>query len=97
MRPFRVYYGDSALFCRADAFAAIGGFPPYPLMEDLAFVRRLHRLGRMAYLPTPVFASPRRWERGGIARTWASWVVIQIGYWAGVPPERLARLYRHIR
>ena len=97
MRPFRVYYGDSALFCRADAFAASGGFPPYPLMEDLAFVRRLHRLGRMAYLPTPVFASARRWERGGVARTWASWVVIQVGYWLGVPPQRLARLYRHIR
>ena len=67
-------------------------------MEDLAFVRRLHRLGRMAYLSTRrPFASPRRWERGGLARTWASWVVIQVGYWAGVSPWRLARLYRHIR
>ena len=66
-------------------------------MEDLAFVRRLHRLGRMAYLRPAVRASPRRWERGGLARTWASWIVIQLGYCAGVSPHRLARLYRHIR
>ncbi len=97
MRRCRVYYGDSALFCRADAFAASGGFPPVPLMEDLAFVRRLHRMGRMAYLRAAVRASPRRWERGGLARTWASWIVIQLGYCAGVSPHRLARLYRHIR
>ena len=65
IRRLRIYYGDSAIFCRADAFRAVGGFPAYPLMEDLAFVHRLHRRGRMAYLQVPVFASPRRWQQGG--------------------------------
>jgi rSAM/selenodomain-associated transferase 2 len=97
IRQVRMYYGDSAVFCRAEAFEAAGGFPPFPLMEDLAFVQRLHRLGRMAYLEGPVHASPRRWEQGGIAQAWASWIVIQTLYFLHVPPERLARLYRHIR
>lgn len=97
IRQLRVYYGDSAIFCRAQAFEAVGGFPPYPLMEDLAFVHRLHRRGRMAYLAPPVSASPRRWQRGGIAQAWAAWLVIQGGYFLHVPPERLARVYRHIR
>ena len=97
IRQVRMYYGDSALFCRAEAFEAAGGFPPFPIMEDLAFAQRLHRLGRMEYLEGPVHASPRRWEQGGIAQAWASWVVIQTLYFLHVPPERLALLYRHIR
>ena len=97
IRQLRIYYGDSAIFCRAEAFDAVGGFPPFPLMEDLAFVHRLHRRGRMAYLAPPVSASPRRWEQGGVAQAWASWLVIQGGYFLHVPPARLARLYRQIR
>ena len=97
IRRLTVYYGDSAIWCRREDFEAVGGFPPYPLMEDLKMVHRLGRRGRMAYLPGPVQASPRRWEQGGLARTWASWIVIQTLYFYNVPPARLARLYRHIR
>lgn len=97
IRQLRMYYGDSAIFCRADAFAAVGGFPPYPLMEDLKFVHRLHRLGRMAHLSPRVTASPRRWRRGGVGQAWAAWLVIQGGYFLGISPHRLARLYKHIR
>lgn len=97
IRRLRVFYGDSAIFCRRTAFEAVGGFPSYPLMEDLKLVHQLYRHGRMAYLPGPVRASPRRWERGGIAQAWAAWLVIQGLYFAGVSPHRLAALYRHIR
>jgi len=97
IRQLTVYYGDSAIWVRREHFAAIGGFPPYPLMEDLKLVQLLRERGRMAYLAGPVHASPRRWERGGLLRTWASWVVIQTLYFGNVSPQRLARLYRHIR
>ncbi len=97
IRQLGLYYGDSTIFCRREAFEAVGGFPPHPIMEDVALARRLTRRGRMAYVPGPVRASPRRWEHGGIAQAWASWIVIQSLYFAHVPPARLARLYRHIR
>ena len=97
IRRLGIYYGDSAMFCRRRAFEAAGGFPPHPIMEDLALARTLGRRGRMAYLRGPVTASPRRWEQGGLARTWASWLVIQGLWFARVPPNRLAGLYRHIR
>ena len=97
IRQLTVYYGDSAIWCRREHFQAVGGFPPYPLMEDLKLVHRLRRRGRMAYLDGPVSASPRRWQQGGLARTWASWFVIQMLYFANVSPWKLARLYRHIR
>ncbi len=99
LRRLGVYYGDSAVFCWREALVAVGGVPPHPIMEDLTLVRRLARLGAMAYLEeaAPVRASPRRWEQGGLARTWASWLVVQGLYWAHVPPARLATLYRHVR
>ena len=97
IRQLTVCYGDSAIFCRRDAFERLGGFPPHPIMEDLTFVRRLRKLGRFAYLDGPVRASPRRWEHGGIAQAWASWTVIQSLYELRVPPARLGALYRHIR
>ena len=97
IRRLGLYYGDSAIFCRRATFEAAGGFPPHPIMEDVALARALQRRGRMAYLPGPVEASPRRWEQGGIAQAWASWIVIQSLYFAHVPPARLATLYRHIR
>jgi rSAM/selenodomain-associated transferase 2 len=97
IRRLGVYYGDSTLFCRREAFDAVGGFPPFPIMEDVSFVNCLRRRGRMAYLDSRVAASPRRWEHGGIPQVWASWLVIQSLYWCGVSPWRLAVLYRHIR
>ncbi|HJM90074.1 MAG TPA: TIGR04283 family arsenosugar biosynthesis glycosyltransferase [Dehalococcoidia bacterium] len=97
IRQLGVFYGDSVIFCRRSVFDAIGGFPPHPIMEDLAFVYRLRPRGRMAYLRGPVVASPRRWEHGGIPQAWASWLVIQSLFWARVSPRRLAALYQHIR
>ena len=36
--------GDQAVFVRRDAFAAVGGFPPLPLMEDVALSAALKRV-----------------------------------------------------
>jgi rSAM/selenodomain-associated transferase 2 len=93
-RLFRLPYGDQALFARREVYARIGGFPPLPLMEDVAFVRRLGRAGRLAFPRARAFTSPRRWERGGLLRTSArnAWLLAQYGL--GRPPERLAQLYR---
>jgi hypothetical protein len=39
---------------------AAGGFPDEPLMEDVAFARRLRRVGRIVTVPAYVRASGRR-------------------------------------
>lgn len=91
------YYGDSAIWVRADAFRALGGYRELPIMEDYDFARRLERAGATACLPGPAITSARRWRALGIPRTMLSWVVIRWLFIAGVPPERLARLYRRVR
>jgi rSAM/selenodomain-associated transferase 2 len=92
-----VYYGDSAIWLRRAAFEQLGGFRPLAIMEDYDLVRRLERAGRTVCVPGPALTSARRWQRLGLRRTIASWVVIRWLFIAGAPPARLARLYPHVR
>jgi rSAM/selenodomain-associated transferase 2 len=90
-------YGDAAVFVRRDAYDRVGGFRPYPLFEDLDLVRRLRRVGRLVRVRADVVASSRRFEGRSYTLTLVQWVSLQLLYWLGVPPDRLARLYAPIR
>ena len=58
-------YGDQALFARRTVFEELGGYRELPLMEDVDFVRRLRRRGRLEHADVPALTSARRWERDG--------------------------------
>lgn len=96
-RLFRLPLGDQAQFVRRDQFEALGGFRDWPILEDLDFIRRLKRRGRLAILPGPVLTSARRFERRGPLRTVATNWLIWALFLLGASPEKLARLYRHVR
>ena len=89
--------GDQAIFVRRDAFVRVGGYPPIPLMEDIALCRALKRTGRMVALRDVVVTSARRWQRDGLVRTVALMWTLRLAYYAGVSPARLARAYRDAR
>ena len=91
------YYGDSSVWLRREAWAALGGFRELPIMDDYDLVRRLERHGPTRCLPGPATTSDRRWREMGVARTLLSWWVIRWLYVAGVPPQRLVDLYRVVR
>ena len=94
VRLLRLPYGDQALFARREAYERIGGMPHLPLMEDVAFVGRLRRAGRLAFLRPRAFTSPRRWERHGlVGATLRNWWLLLL-YAMGHPPARLAQRYR---
>lgn len=89
--------GDQAMFMTRAAFAAAGGFPEQPLMEDIALSKRLKKAGRPACLKSRVTSSGRRWEKRGIWRTvWLMWR-LRWRYWRGEDPARLAREYHDAR
>lgn len=92
-RALRLPYGDQAIFATRAAYAACGGFPPLPIMEDVAFVKRLRRLGPLALLRPRAITHPRRWERHGVLGATARNLWLMARYTAGTPPERLARAY----
>lgn len=89
--------GDQAIFVARETFEAIGGFPPLPLMEDIALSARLRRLHRPHCLRLRVTTSSRRWEQAGILRTIVRMWWIRWRYFWGVDAARLAAHYRAVR
>jgi rSAM/selenodomain-associated transferase 2 len=89
--------GDQAQFVTRTAFEELGGYREWPILEDLDFIRRLNRHGRIAVIRRPVLTSARRFRQNGIGRTlannWSIWAL----YLLGVHPERLAQRYRDVR
>ncbi len=93
-RRYGLPLGDQAQFATRSAFEAIGGFPDWPILEDLELARRLKKLGLVAILEPPVSTSARRFLAQGPVRTVALNWLIFAGYYLGISPHRLARLYR---
>ncbi len=92
-RLFRLPYGDQALFCPAAIFHALGGFPDLPIMEDVAWVRRLQAQGKLAIVPETVVTSARRWQQRGVWQTTLLNQAMLLGYALGIPPQRLRSWY----
>ena len=86
-------FGDQSVFVRRDAFLALGGFAPIPLMEDMEFSRRLRRHGRIAVLDPPMETSGRRHLRRGAWRTSIENGLFILLYGCGCSPHFLHRLY----
>lgn len=93
VRLFNLPYGDQGIFVRRSVFSALEGFHLMPLMEDVEFVRRLKRQGRLEHLSLALVTSARRWEHRGWLRQSAANLVTLGLYGLGVSPERLARRY----
>jgi rSAM/selenodomain-associated transferase 2 len=90
----RSYGGDQAIFVRAKAFRAVGGYPEIPLMEDVELSRRMRRAGKTVLLPLRVETSGRRWEAWGPLRTVLFMWRLRIGHLLGRTPSRSAEAYR---
>jgi rSAM/selenodomain-associated transferase 2 len=93
-RGFQLPYGDQAIFLRAETFYQLGGFPDLPIMEDFQLVKRLQKLGHIAIVPAAVLTSARRWERRGILQTTGLNQLMIVGFYLGIPPDRLRTWYR---
>jgi len=90
---FRLPYGDQAIFVRTSLFRQIGGYADIPLMEDVDFIRRLRKMGKLAFIPVPVITSSRRYEKMGALRATLKNKLVLFGYYLKIPPSRLARFY----
>ena len=90
-----VVLGDAGLCARRDAYERAGGFAPLPLFEDVELCRRLRALGRVGLVREATLrVSARRWRAEGALRCTLRNRILWLAHAAGVPPRRLARLYR---
>ena len=87
-------YGDQGLLIRRTLFERLGGFPEYPVLEDVALVRTVRRHARLKRLSSSLVVSPRRWTSEGGYRTWVRNTAVVGAYFLGASPHRLARWYR---
>jgi rSAM/selenodomain-associated transferase 2 len=87
--------GDQAIFVTRAAFDTAGGFPPIPLMEDIALSARLKRASRPLSLRARVTTSGRRWRQNGVTRTILLMWRLRLAYFFGRDPAKLALHYGH--
>ena len=85
--------GDQAIFATRSLFSAAGGYPEIPLMEDVAFSKRLKRHGPPLCLRHRLTTSGRRWEQHGVLRTILLMWRLRLAYWLGADPHKLAMRY----
>jgi rSAM/selenodomain-associated transferase 2 len=90
---FGLPYGDQGIFVRRAVFQKMGGYAAIPLMEDVDFVRRLKREGRLRHLNVKLATSARRWERDGWWLRSALNLVFLTLYKLGASPAWLAKRY----
>lgn len=86
--------GDMGMWARRAFYEEVGGFPPFPALEDLVFADRARARARPAVLTPAVETSARRFEQRGVLRTLVRMRAVRVGYAAGVSPPRLAAWYR---
>ncbi|MCU0883076.1 MAG: TIGR04283 family arsenosugar biosynthesis glycosyltransferase [Hyphomonadaceae bacterium] len=86
-------YGDQGLVVHRSLLADVGGVRPLPLMEDVDLVRRIGRR-RLAPLDAVAETSAAKYRARGWWLVPARNLLLLVLFFCGVPPERLARLYR---
>jgi len=85
-------YGDQGLVISRALYDALGGFAAIPLMEDVDFMSRIGRR-RLMSLGVPMTSAARRYRDGGFIRRPLRNLLCLSLYFAGVPPQRIAKLY----
>ncbi len=89
-------YGDQGLLIARDFYRALGGYDAIPLMEDVALIRRIGRKNLVA-LPAAFVTSAEKWRRDRWhARSARNLFCLSL-WFAGVSPERIARIYTRRR
>ena len=85
--------GDQGLFVPRALFAAVGGYPAQPLMEDIEICRRLRRRGAPLAHPALIESSGRRWDRDGALATILLMWRLRLRYFLGADPAALHEAY----
>jgi rSAM/selenodomain-associated transferase 2 len=89
--------GDQGIFIARSLFAELDGFPPLPLMEDIALSRLARRAAPPLCLRDQIITSARRWEREGVMRTVLLMWRLRLAYFFGADPATLAARYDPVR
>lgn len=85
-------YGDQGLLIRRDHYDAVGGYPDFPLFEDVQIVRAIGAQ-RLMPLSTTLKTSAEKFRRDGYRRRTFSNLSLLIKFLRGADPHDLAKAY----
>jgi rSAM/selenodomain-associated transferase 1/rSAM/selenodomain-associated transferase 2 len=86
-------FGDSAIIIRKTFFDELGGFENRETFEDVEFLKRASRFGRIYILNAKVISSSRRFIQNGIIKKQLINILIFIGYLLNVNSQTLSRMF----
>jgi rSAM/selenodomain-associated transferase 2 len=86
-------FGDQGIVIRRSLYERIGGFPDWPLLEDVALLQRARKVAHIRSLPAEIITSARRFERHGILRQQIRNGAIIMRYLFGATPDDLLHMY----
>ncbi len=86
-------FGDQCIVVRRSFFEMLGGFPDWPLFEDVQLLRNARVNTRIHTLPTVVVTSSRKFVEHGFIRQQVRNAMLMALYLAGTSADRLASRY----
>lgn len=90
-------FGDQGILIRRGFYLELGGFPPWPLFEDVALLQRGRRCAKIHSLAAAVTTSARRFQARGHLRQQGQNAWLLLRYLNGTSPHVLAEEYRASR
>ena len=91
---FLTSFGDQCIFIRREFYEEIGGFPDWPLFEDVKMFQKARKVTKVHKIRGPVISSSRRFKRNGVISQLSlnTWLIL-LYHW-GVHPRELVKHYR---
>ena len=86
-------FGDSTIIIRRTFFDELGGFENRETFEDVEFLKRASRFGRINILNAYVTSSSRRFIQNGIIKKQLANLLIFFGYLLNVNSQTLTRIF----
>ena len=86
-------FGDQCVVVRHAFFKEMGGFPPWPLFEDVCFLQKARCRTKVYSFPSNVVTSAEKFLRNGIIRQQLKNGLLILQYLFGVSPTVLAKKY----
>ena len=86
-------FGDQCIVVRKSFFHDMGGFPDWPLFEDVHILRVARKRTRIHFFPGTVITSSRRYIENGVVTQLLRNLWYMLLYLVGVDPRELARRY----
>lgn len=86
-------FGDQCIVVRRDFFEAIGGFPEWPMFEDVELLTKARKVATIHAFPADVVTSARSFVRDGIIRRQIKNGLLLGRFLLGASPELLSEEY----